>query len=218
MSDLTAGGHKVLGVRLQYMLEPAGRRYSNSPGIAIRLEGVLETWGWLHRQDKERRLFYAINDGLVAHHHHSGDDRNEGGYGGRAFRIQMEDGSTKVLAGPWFGSSGVSEVVGEPTMEVTIFDQHYKPFTDKPDDWGTGTFGCNITLSKIREIIHLARPVDGEGSGLFRAIPVVIDGNISFAIMKDGSLWRRKSEPGVDHTLGLVLEEWSGCRAAAQTP
>ena len=213
MSDLTAGGHKVLGVRIGYMLDTAGRYFSNSPSLAIRLEGVPQTWDWPHRQNKEHRLFYAINDGLITHHHHSGEDHNEGGYGGRAFKINMEDGSTRILAGPWFGSSGVDQVVGEPTMEVTIHDQHYKPFTNKPDDWGTGTFGCNITLSKIREIIHLARPVEGEGSNLFRAIPVLIDGNITFAIMKDGSLWYRRRERDTDHTQGLVLTEWSGCLA-----
>ena len=91
--------------------------YNNSPDIIIQLhEGVEwrdifakvgEAPGYLLYREipsgSRSHYYYATHPcGLAQYFNHSGDPLiNEGGFGGAAFGVQLPDGSSKVLKGPW---------------------------------------------------------------------------------------------------------------------
>lgn len=53
---------------------------------------------------KDQTLYYAECDEIVRFYAHS--PRNERGYGGRVFKLIMEDGTTKEIKGPWSSRAG----------------------------------------------------------------------------------------------------------------
>jgi len=97
-------------------------------------------------------LYYAEKDGYVRFYYWSGKG-NDGGFYGRAFEIIMEDGSKKILEGPWSSRSGAINKYFKPhCMEVSI--------TDDPEAFERGyTFYAGaITVDLARDILNKFLP------------------------------------------------------------
>ena len=64
----------------------------------------------------------AIVNGFI----HDGSDKNGRGYGGQSFELTMQDGSHKVITGPWSGRPSVHTVnSGIQYTEVRVNDTLY---------------------------------------------------------------------------------------------
>lgn len=93
--------------------------YGNSPYVIVE-----DAFDLFPREECEftfkNGLWYHIQEnGLVRYMAHSGQDRNEGGFGGARFEI-LHNGERKILAGPW--SSRASAVNTVLPAEKQIAD------------------------------------------------------------------------------------------------
>jgi hypothetical protein len=87
----------------------------------------------------------AIVNGFI----HDGSDKNGRGYGGQSFELTMQDGSHKVITGPWSGRPSVHTVnSGIQYTEIRVNDTLYgfsKEFIEAIVD----RFNLNVSLDLV---------------------------------------------------------------------
>jgi hypothetical protein len=118
---------EVTGINVDWM-----ENYGNTP--RIQLEGpaadykVRAAWFqaaiWKQYPIQKSSLWITTHpNGFVRYLSHSGDNRNEGGFGGSNFDIHLEDGTQKVLKGPWSSRATCVNMVVPPEDHVMDTDQ-----------------------------------------------------------------------------------------------
>lgn len=98
--------------------------YANDPVLVIHVDhwprGEEFQYQVLNRQGSN--LYWAQHpDGAVSFHCHNLS--NENGYGGAIFKLNMLDGSTKEIRGPWSSRSGVMNNYFPHSTEVQIKEE-----------------------------------------------------------------------------------------------
>lgn len=97
--------------------------YGNRPRLTIRAteESLPRDADRLWR--RRDVIWYSELGGVATWLCHSGDDVNEGGFGGSTYVIRMEDGSSKTLVGPWSSRAGVVNGLGlGPVINCVLLD------------------------------------------------------------------------------------------------
>ena len=141
---------------------------------------------------KNEGIYYAEKDGYVSYLHYLKPGQ---GYGGRAFSLKMEDGTTETLIGPWSSRAGVVNKLGLGPC-IDVYAKELKT-------------GYNLTISLTVEILLNAMSIidfgknceETEFSGGNPLLLKVEDGNDGrydpgFRL-KDGIIWMKNS-------LGLI--------------
>jgi|SRR3990170_8528257 len=65
-----------------------------------------------------KTYYYSVVDGIVSAFMH--DPSYEGGFGGRHFELNMEDGTIKTIRGPWdAGSSTFNKLTGMKAIQIS---------------------------------------------------------------------------------------------------
>lgn len=126
---------KALNAKIDWM-----ERYANDPHLMLLVDHIpsLEEM----RFDQLLSLYFAELDGYVSFFSYSQPDK---GYGGRTFTLQMTDGSTKTLIGPWSSNPAAMEYAGfTPSIDCSL--------TDDPSAWEKGfnffAGHCTITFAE----------------------------------------------------------------------
>lgn len=126
---------EVLKAEINWMEE-----WANEPGLYLLLKDCPK-----HEElkyEERNSCFFAEKDGLIEFFHYKqpGD-----GYAGRHFNITMQDGSHKVLKGPWSSRASVMNKQGfTPCIEAAI--------TENPEVWEKGyTFYSSAVTVKLAE-------------------------------------------------------------------
>lgn len=84
--------------------------FTNNPRLEASVSEIPGLEGITFREYEfsgSSNLYVGEHDGRVKFFSHPGDDENAGGFGGRSYTLTMEDGSTKVLRGPYSSRAGV---------------------------------------------------------------------------------------------------------------
>jgi hypothetical protein len=105
---------KVLEARVNWKEDCA-----NDPSLEILVDRIPEPDTMRYR--RSRNLYYAEQDGYV-HFYASGPDGR--GFCGDSFKLQMKDGNTTILIGPYSSRAGVMNKAGfgSPCIDVAIAD------------------------------------------------------------------------------------------------
>ena len=118
--------------------------WNNSPELQILVDKIPRDLRYQFREG----MFFAEKGGYVSFFAHNGDSENHKGYSGREFSIVMEDGTSKILRGPWSGRSGVTNQLGfVPCVEVSL--------TENPEEFKQGHIfsGGAVTLDLAEKAI-----------------------------------------------------------------
>lgn len=119
------------------------------------LELLVDT---IHREDKRYDVvehpdgtasYLSVTDGIVSYFWHN--PKNETGYGGSVFELNMIDGSTRSIRGPWSSNNDwIRQVFGLDSVHVA--------YVDKPESYERGYtfYAGDITVEKAQEAIKLA--------------------------------------------------------------
>lgn len=103
----------------------------------------------------------AIVNGFI----HDGSDKNGRGYGGQSFELTMQDGSHKVITGPWSGRPSVHTVnSGIQYTEVRVNDTLYgfsKEFIEAIID----RFNLNVRLELACRDMEIELQVTNNNQG-----------------------------------------------------
>lgn len=86
----------------------------NSPNIKLEVDKIpeLEELVFIRRGN----LYFAEQDGYARLFSYQGPGE---GYGGKEFKINMKDGSEKILIGPWSSGSHIGNIFFTKCLEVT---------------------------------------------------------------------------------------------------
>jgi len=163
-------------------------------------------------------IYYAELGGYVSFYYYSRPDE---GYGGRKFPLSMEDGSTRILVGPWSSNSmSVNRLGLGPCVEVTITDD------EKVWDRGYTFYASAATIALIEKYIdritfgtqyakrmHTTKKITGavtlfpQGSTL-QILPVEWNGihYVPMVLFPDGTLWT-KLERDLNNIIERVTED-----------
>ena len=167
---------KILEAELQGFNDPMGFRYANGPQLCVTVDVNPPVGKFRYYPD--HKGFIAEEDGWITAHWHSDSETNEGGYCGRWFEVEMEDGTKRSLKGPWHGGSrDITRATGKEVVEVHVREK----------GWTTYCFGYFVTVEKAQEILKFVRPFKEEGGQQFRVVLVRgVDTipNFTFAIIK----------------------------------
>lgn len=120
--------------------------FSNSPDLKILVDKMPDNDSF--RFQEKNCIYYAENEGLVRFYYYR---RPGEGFGGREFKLTMEDGSEKVLKGPWSSNSGAVNSIGfGPCQEISI--------TDDERVWKRSytSFASAVTLDLYKQAAALA--------------------------------------------------------------
>lgn len=159
----------ILDARLEYW---SGTDFSNSPSAEILVDRVPDMDEFRYTfmpVDKTNpdggRYYYAELNGFVSFFFARGPYTEEDGvvlsnpdqgYGGRHFKLQMVNGETHILRGPWSSNSSAMRIAGFPIcVEVS--------YTDDPEAWKRGyTFFAGAVSREAMRQISLALPKDDD--------------------------------------------------------
>lgn len=115
--------------------------YGNSPRLKIY---TVKDWDFpMHKEHKYQfgkaphtGVFWSETaDGVVSFFSHTGGDKNEGGFGGAVFNLTMEDGTEKVLRGPWSSRPGAMNQYFPHSVDVTIGGRYNMAAHIRADLW-----------------------------------------------------------------------------------
>ncbi|RJQ30295.1 hypothetical protein C4565_00490 [Candidatus Parcubacteria bacterium] len=116
---------KAINARVEWNLN-----WANDPRVEILVEGFETGRKDMKYKTDGNGIYYAEKDGKVSFYYKCGDHQ-EDGFGGRHFELQMEDGTTKVLKGPWSSRAGCMNRAGfGPCVDVTIHDAEHQVLGD----------------------------------------------------------------------------------------
>lgn len=130
-------------------------QFSNDPSLEILVDKFPDNdqskYKIIHRT-MYSLIYYSETEGLIRSFYHTSKDQS--GYGGGTFKLNMEDGSQISIKGPWSISAPYFNEMGYPCMDVAI--------TDNEEFYETGKGGifyaCKITLNFAKEAIELCEP------------------------------------------------------------
>jgi len=129
----------ILNVKINWNLG-----WNNAPKLQILVDKIPRDLRYKFKEG----MFFAEKGGYVSFFAHNGDSDNHGGYSGREFQIVMEDGTQKILRGPWSGRSGVTNRLGFIScVEVNL--------TENPEEFEQGHIfsGGAVTLDLAEKAI-----------------------------------------------------------------
>jgi len=107
---------KILGIDIDWMLG-----YGNDPRIMVKVDKLPDLNNLIYEQ-KGNLYFSHTIDGYV--NFYAVNALRETGYGGRSFTLNMANGTTKVLKGPWSSRAGVMNNAGfEPCVDVSYVEE-----------------------------------------------------------------------------------------------
>jgi hypothetical protein len=129
---------KILKAQLDWM-----GSWANSPDLRVLIDAYPNTDNLRYRRSMS--LYYAHLEGLARFYYYAKPDR---GFGGREYKITLEDGSEKILKGPWSSNSGAVNKHFEPHCVSVIM-------TDEPEVWERGHTFCAgaMTIEFVKEQI-----------------------------------------------------------------
>lgn len=131
---------KILAAAVEW-----NEKYSNMPNLKILVDHIPTLQDY--RFEQKGSIYYAELDGHVCFYYYKSPGE---GFGGRTYTLNMKDGTTKDLVGPWSSnSSSVNQTGFGPCAEIIA--------TTDPTVWQQGfTFMAhNITLDKLKEAAKL---------------------------------------------------------------
>lgn len=148
---------KIIDARYDLM-----EQWANSPTLHVLIDPeehtrMIEEMRY-HFLEKHR-LFYAQHGDWITGYFHSGSDKNEGGYSGRAFLLKMADGTQRTIIGPWHSEKFAWLALNRVGMRVTIHEPESKSrYKFKPgwDGFGMGMFGYEIMGDTLVEALEKA--------------------------------------------------------------
>lgn len=120
---------KILDARVRWNLG-----WGNPPGLIVTVDQLPEWSSYRYKhiptdygrewpKNKEYKgwqgLYWAEQEGMVQIYSWTGPSD---GFGGRTFRLTMEDGTTRPLKGPWDCGTGLANNHFEPSMGVSVED------------------------------------------------------------------------------------------------
>jgi hypothetical protein len=133
---------KILKTKIDWM-----EGYANDPSIYVLLKNIPNLDELRYRE--RNNCYFAEKDGYVNFFHYVKPDR---GFGGREFPIIMEDGTKKILKGPWSSRAGCMNRMGfAPCIDVF--------YTDNSKAWERGyTFFLGALTVKLFDNIKIEFP------------------------------------------------------------
>lgn len=141
---------KILESRVEWYLD-----YGNDPKFEILVDKIPRKIIYSHYPELNHSgIYYGENEGFVSFFYHDINDQT--GYGGAKFELELDDGTTRIIRGPW---SSRAECMPEPCLDVSL--------TENKNDWTTSIAG-----SVTRKLMETCLP---EGVELFEGrIPTLI--------------------------------------------
>jgi len=121
------------------------KQFSNVPGLKILVDKMPDYKEF--RYIEKNGIYYAENEGLVSFYYYQSPGE---GFAGREFHITMEDGSEKILKGPWSSNSNAVNRMGfGPCQEISI--------TEEEECWNRGYtfFASAVTHELYRKSAEL---------------------------------------------------------------
>lgn len=116
MSDVTDPAPLVISGRIDWMAH-----FGNHPRLILKLGRVpaFDAFRWKERRfDSNSAIFWSVLDGHVRYL--TEDKQDQTGFGGSKWDLTMEDGSTRVLVGPWSGHAGNLHRLGMATAVEVV--------------------------------------------------------------------------------------------------
>ena len=139
-----------------------GLNVKDKPELRIELhKNMWERWDQEPRYEKRGPLYWGKNDvGVVRFFAYNGPST---GFSGSAFTLEMLDGTTEVLKGPWSSRSGVMNNAGfEPCVEVNIQGQY--------------NMSSNMTIRAVNQMLkcigYEMAPYDQWGETYYAPVPI----------------------------------------------
>ena len=124
--------------------------YANDPNFIMHVDSMPDNDEFIFEAKEltpERTLYFAEHEsGLVRFYCH--DTRNESGYGGSSVTLNMKDGSTKTIKGPWSSRSGAMNNHFRHSVECSI----------RPEDTGYN-LGGHITVELAEKLAEMTNVI-----------------------------------------------------------
>lgn len=142
---------KVLDATIDWMQD-----YANLPSMKILVDEIPEMEEL--RFTQKGSLYYAELDGYVMFFSYTVPDK---GFGGREFKLNMKNGTTKILKGPWSsGSYAMNRAGFGPCVEVSISTHSIR---SRNCSFMHGSVTVNILQNAVKFIndpIHIVKHFD----------------------------------------------------------
>ena len=114
------------------------------------------------RFEQKGRLWFAESGGYCSFYSHSGADINEGGFYRDPVKINLKDGSNKVLKGPWSSRAGVMNREGfGPCLDLAVTDD--PGAFERGHTFTAGSIALDLIIDAMRKFlpdVHLLKVVD----------------------------------------------------------
>ena len=142
---------KILNAKVDWMMN-----FHNHPSLMVLVDKIPEESVYTHKDG----LYFSNTEGFCRYFAY---EKPGDGYGGRQFPIKMDDGTTKVLIGPWSSRAGVMNHCFTPCIDVYI--------TEDTKNFGTKNYYTRyhgaITLELAEQAAkmakcHLVKVLDGD--------------------------------------------------------
>ena len=116
--------------------------WANPPKLEVEIDRMPNNGEYVYEQ-RGTCYFAVLEDtSLVSFFHYESPGR---GYGGRTFDLEMTDGTTKELIGPWSSRCAIMNEVGFPHSTEVVFIT--------PDGH---RFSGALLIEKAKELLHAA--------------------------------------------------------------
>jgi hypothetical protein len=113
---LNTAGQVITGVDVDWHIG-----WANPPNLTLRVAGTPEWLGWRAFPQSSNSTFYmnVEKGGQVKFLYH--DPRDERGFGGHVFTLEMGDGTVRKIKGPWSSNASFAQqVAGFDIMDVGL--------------------------------------------------------------------------------------------------
>lgn len=116
--------------------------FSNDPSIIVEDSLDLLPREECRFQQGHGMFWHIQENGLVRYFSHSGEDKNEGGFGGSVFDILDAEGNPKTIKGPWSGRASYLNMFMSDEYQVADINVNN----------GRNKIYCGILVSKLAEL------------------------------------------------------------------
>ena len=93
--------------------------------------------------------YIGEHEGYVRYFYKQGDQQEQG-FGGTWYKLQMRDGTTKILKGPWSGAASELSLLWKPVLNVLLRTPKY----NEKSSFLTGTF----TKESLEPLLSILAP------------------------------------------------------------
>jgi hypothetical protein len=122
--------NKIVAIEVDPM-----EKWMNDPRITITVDSLSKYEDFLW--EEKNSLYFARAEGGRCAHLYKKGDKQEQGFGGQHYHLNMVDGTQRVLKGPWSSNSTASNSMGFSLCEdVIIKDQSSKYSCGVAGSWG----------------------------------------------------------------------------------